>query len=70
LGTEPPQFDWDDANRDHLTLHNISPEEAERAILDPNAVLLEIQTDDEERTKALGIDCSWANSHRHFHFSR
>lgn len=56
LGTETPEFHWDDANRNHLARHEVIPEEAEQAILDPYAVLLEIQTDDkEERTKALGI---------------
>jgi len=56
LSLEPPEFHWDDANRGHLALHNVTPEEAEQAILDPDAVLLEIQTGgEEERTKALGI---------------
>ena len=51
-----PEFQWDDVNRDHLASHNVTPEEAEQAILDNHAVLLEIQTgNDEERTKALGI---------------
>ena len=55
MGTAP-EFDWDDANRDHLALHNVTAEEAQQAILDPHAVLLEIQSgDEEERTKALGI---------------
>jgi uncharacterized DUF497 family protein len=46
----------DHANRDHLALHGISADEAEQAILDPYAVLLEIQIDEgEERTKALGM---------------
>jgi uncharacterized DUF497 family protein len=56
LGSEALEFNWDNANRDHLALHNVSPEEAQQAILDPHAVLLEIQSGDgEERTKALGI---------------
>src|ERR1017187_843417 len=56
LGSEASEFDWDDANRDHLALHNVAPEEAQQAILDPHAVLVEIQSgDEEERTKALGI---------------
>ena len=56
MGPETPEFHWDDANRSHLALHQITPEEAEQAILDPFAVLLEIQTGgQEERTKALGI---------------
>jgi uncharacterized DUF497 family protein len=56
LNAPSPEFDWDDGNRRHLSLHRIAPDEAEQAILDPNAVLLEIQTDDvEERIKVLGM---------------
>jgi uncharacterized DUF497 family protein len=56
LDAESPGFHWDHANRDHLALHGISADEAEQAILDPYAVLLEIQIDEEEeRTKALGM---------------
>lgn len=56
MRTELPEFDWDDSNRNHLALHKITPDEAEQAILDPHAVLLEIQiNNDEERTKALGM---------------
>jgi uncharacterized DUF497 family protein len=51
-----PEFQWDDANRHHLASHDVTPEEAEQAILDHHAVLLEIQIGgDEERTKALGM---------------
>jgi uncharacterized DUF497 family protein len=54
--SEAPEFDWDDANCDHLALHHVSPPEAEQAILDGHAVLLEIQTArEEERIKALGM---------------
>jgi uncharacterized protein len=31
-------FDWDDANRDHIEIHGIEPEEAEDAVLDENAL--------------------------------
>ena len=56
MSSEAPEFDWDDGNRDHLALHNVTPEEAEQVILDPHAVLLEIDSyEGEERTKALGI---------------
>jgi uncharacterized DUF497 family protein len=49
-------FEWDDANRNHLWLHGVLPEEAEQAILDPDGMLLEIQTGvGEERLKALGM---------------
>jgi hypothetical protein len=51
-----PRFDWDENNIRHLARHRISPEEAEQAILDPEAKMLEIQTSegDEERVKAIG----------------
>jgi uncharacterized DUF497 family protein len=56
---EAPEFDWDDANCDHLALHEVTPGEAEEVILDPYAVMLEIQSgDNEERIKALGITAS------------
>ena len=56
---DAPEFDWDDANRSHLGLHKVTPEETEQAILDPFAVLLEIQiNDEEERTKAVGATAS------------
>ena len=48
------EFNWDDANVGHLARHGVSPFEAEEAIVDPHAILLEIQTDDEERVKAVG----------------
>jgi uncharacterized DUF497 family protein len=56
VSPKAPDFHWDDANLDHLASHSIRPDEAEQAILDPHALLLEIQSgDEEERTKALGI---------------
>lgn len=59
MSPEAPDFHWDDANLDHLASHNVRPDEAEQAVLDPHALLLEIQTDgEEERTKALGITTS------------
>ncbi len=48
------QFDWDAANVGHLAEHDVSPLEAESAILDPNAMMIEIQAGEEERVKALG----------------
>jgi uncharacterized DUF497 family protein len=38
----------------HFSDHSVSPDEAEAAILDPHAMMLEIQTDEEERVKAVG----------------
>ena len=32
------EFDWDDANIDHISLHGIDPEEAEDAVLDEYAL--------------------------------
>lgn len=32
------QFDWDDANRAHIALHGLEPEEVEEAVLDENAL--------------------------------
>ena len=51
---EGGEFDWDDGNLLHLARHGVSPIEAEKAILDPMAVMLEIQSDEEERIKAVG----------------
>lgn len=31
-------FDWDDANIDHIAVHQIGPNEAEEAVLDPERV--------------------------------
>ena len=56
VGQEAPEFDWDDANRDHLVRHQVTPQEAEQAILDPHAILLEIESNaGEERAKAVGM---------------
>jgi uncharacterized DUF497 family protein len=47
-------FDWDDANRRHIALHSVSPEEAEEALLnDPLELSYEI-VDGEERIAELG----------------
>jgi uncharacterized DUF497 family protein len=48
------EFHWDDSNGGHLARHDVSPSEAEEAILDPNAIFLEIQSGGEERVKAVG----------------
>jgi uncharacterized DUF497 family protein len=50
------QFDWDIDNVRHLARHRVTPAEAEQAILDENAILLEIEsTHGEERTKVLSM---------------
>ncbi|HXM43488.1 MAG TPA: BrnT family toxin [Bryobacteraceae bacterium] len=53
------EFEWDEINRGHLARHRVAPREAESAVLDNNAVLLELQFEaGEERTKALGMTAS------------
>jgi hypothetical protein len=59
VGQLAPEFDWDDANRDHIARHHVIPEEAEQAVSDPYAILLEIESESgEDRTKALGMTAS------------
>jgi len=51
-----PQFDWDDANHDHVARHAVSRGEAEQAICDPHAAMLDIQyLEVEERSKIVGM---------------
>ena len=53
------EFEWDEINCGHLARHRVTRHEAESAVLDPNAVLLEVQFEaGEERTKALGMTAS------------
>src|SRR3954467_231457 len=47
-------FDWDEGNVNHIARHGVTTGEAEEAILDPSAVMLEIQDEEEERVKAVG----------------
>ncbi len=52
-------FDWDEANIHHLVRHNVDSQEAEQAILDPNAIMLEIQVEGgEDRVKMIGRTAS------------
>jgi uncharacterized DUF497 family protein len=37
------EFEWDEINRAHLARHRVAPDEAEGAVLDGNAVVLELQ---------------------------
>lgn len=48
------EFEWDDGNVLHLAQHEVSPSEAEEAILDPDAVVLELSDEEEERFKSVG----------------
>lgn len=34
--TRVPDFEWDDANVDHIAMHGVEPEEAEEALADPH----------------------------------
>src|SRR5882672_1998237 len=49
-----PQFEWDAANIGHVARHGVTQSEVEDAVLDPNAVMLEIDAGEEERVKAVG----------------
>ena len=51
-------FQWDEGNIAHLARHDVSRAEAEDAILDPNAIFVEIQSGAEERVKAIGATMS------------
>jgi uncharacterized DUF497 family protein len=49
------EFDWDDANRDHLGLHGISPVEAEQVVCsDPIELGIEDHPADIVRTRYIG----------------
>ena len=52
------QFERDEGNVGHLARHGILPFEAEDAILDPHAIMVEIQTESDERVKAVGVTAS------------
>jgi uncharacterized DUF497 family protein len=48
-------FDWDNANREHLTRHGVSPEEAEQFFEhDPYELDTETHEEDGLRTKLIG----------------
>lgn len=48
-------FDWDDANRQHIANHDVEPEEAEEALLDPRRVgAAAYNVGDERRWAYLG----------------
>ena len=51
---DDPKFEWDKGNVGHLARHNVSQSEAQDAILDTDAIMLEIQTGEEERLQAVG----------------
>jgi uncharacterized DUF497 family protein len=49
------KFDWNDANRDHLAEHNITPQEAEEVLLGFCAEDEQEPVEGEPRTLALGV---------------
>jgi uncharacterized DUF497 family protein len=52
---EEATFDWDESNIRHVGRHGVDRQEAEQIILDPDAIMLEIQIEgDEDRVKAIG----------------
>jgi uncharacterized DUF497 family protein len=49
-------FDWDSHNIEHLAKHAVTIREAEQAILDASAILVEMQEHDSEaRIQTVGI---------------
>jgi len=50
---DPQRFEGDSGNIPHLARHSVLPGEAEEAILDPFAIMLEIRTEEEERIKSI-----------------
>ena len=48
-------FEWDEINRGRLAQHRVVPHEAESAVLDKNAVLLELQFEAGEERKSVGM---------------
>ena len=49
------EFDWDDANIDHIARHHVTPDEAEEALTDPRRIGLDTYSPtDEIRYGVLG----------------
>lgn len=49
------EFDWDDANVNHIARHGVTPEEAEEALLDPHRVIISVRSvENERRWTAVG----------------
>ena len=48
------QFDWDDANRDHIAQHGITPEAAEQVMLNEPLEWERQTRNNEERMQYLG----------------
>lgn len=53
-GARLPAFDWDDANREHIARHGVTPVEAEEVILGGSLPLETEERSSEERHTELG----------------
>jgi uncharacterized protein len=49
------RFDWDDANREHLAKHSVTPREAEEALNADTLELAAYEVAGEERLEELGM---------------
>ena len=61
MGGDETKFDWDDANRNHLAQHDVSPEEVQEAVLDPHAMFPDEDIEvigGEVRTPTVGMTAS------------
>jgi uncharacterized DUF497 family protein len=47
-------FEWDDANRDHISRHAVTPEEAEQVIKNDPLDIMVDSDEGEERTTSVG----------------
>jgi uncharacterized DUF497 family protein len=55
------EFEWDEANIERLTRHEVGPNEVEQVIHDPHALIVEMQSHpEEERFKSAGGDAGAA----------
>ncbi len=51
----PPEYDWDEANIEHIADHDVSPEEVEAALRDPRRIPAPAySTETERRFAAVG----------------
>ncbi len=49
------QFDWDDANREHIAKHSVTPQEAEEALNADTLELAAYEVAGEDRLEELGM---------------
>jgi hypothetical protein len=51
------RFDWDVANREHIALHHVTPDEAEQVIMNNASLIVKIQSrKGEMRSNVFGPD--------------